>query len=924
MPYTKRILLAILLALCLVPTPGRAQELSDTADSSKKQLAIISAYNEEAVWPRNYIRTIIQEMAEHPEFGPVRVAYMCNAFVHDEEDFRMLEGNILDTFGEGYRPDCLVLIGNFAITLRDKIKEQWGDIPMLFITQTSKYGPIDFYYTSYDQELTFDPSKLRPVSELQEDYNLSAIYTPTRYRETVDMMMHMQPEMKKFVFLADNLYLSRYYNHRIEEYINLKYPDVEYVWQMATNEGDLVPYLNDDNQDMGLLLSTWYYERENAFGFPMIYAADSYIIIGAHKPVFGLRFAYLNYGIIGGVFDDAHAVEQSVVDGLQDLIEGKDMSKIPFRGPQEPKPYINWHRMEALGISEEICPEGTEYLYRPENMVDSGKVHLWIGIGIAAVLLLLLLVVRLAKRGPKFHQNLEGTIYSMPIGYIQAMLFLDKEGKVKTVEYSQGNECLKELNSEHGISGMYADQDPVFWQEAADILRIENKPKTTLVKSPDGEYYVEFIVTASPESTRTRLLVDIFAIDVTDKIKIEQVLRKAADTAIEADNMKSAFLANMSHEIRTPLNAIVGFSNLLCKTTDPEKKKRFMEIIETNNKLLLKLVGDILDITKADSDKLVINWHRVDVNKLINNVCAGIDMTSRPHVRLEKKLGREQCFITSDSYRLTQVLNNLITNAVKFTERGSITVGYEAQGDMLRFYVRDTGLGITETDLKKLFTRFTKLNSFVQGTGLGLSISKAIVEKLGGTIKGESAGKSKGATFWFTIPNTLDEQTEEQAEERIHDDERRLEELRKRATSERRRKQINNAAIDEKATMPSYKKERKKILVVEDNPSNTELVYAMLADRYILVHAADGKQAVRMYVKETPDLVLMDLNLPGKNGYEATAEIRTLSNTVPIIAVTAHAQRSDRERVFSSGFDDYISKPIDEALLIDTIRKFLG
>lgn len=419
------------------------------------------------------------------------------------------------------------------------------------------------------------------------------------------------------------------------------------------------------------------------------------------------------------------------------------------------------------------------------------------------------------------------------------------------------------------------------------------------------------------------ILIGSFGI-ITERKDQMQKLIKAREVAKESDRLKSAFLANMSHEIRTPLNAIVGFANLVCKTTDPEKKKRFVEIIEVNNNLLLKLIGDILDISKADSDKLVINRHKIDVNKLITTICAGIDMSLRPHVRLEKKLPLQTCYIISDTYRVTQVINNLITNAVKFTERGSISVGYEVEGDKIRFFVRDTGMGISETDLAKLFTRFTKLNSFVQGTGLGLSISKAIIEKLGGTIKGESAGKNKGATFSFTLPFSPADNNPDTIDDAGSDDEARLEELKKRAGAERRQKQIEAAANEEKNTLPSYKREKKKILVVEDNQSNTELINALIGDRYELVYAADGREAVKVYVKETPDLVLMDLNLPVKDGYEATAEIRTLSQNVPIIAVTAYAQRADRIKVFSSGFDDYLSKPVDEVLLLETIRKFLG
>lgn len=300
-------------------------------------------------------------------------------------------------------------------------------------------------------------------------------------------------------------------------------------------------------------------------------------------------------------------------------------------------------------------------------------------------------------------------------------------------------------------------------------------------------------------------------------------------------------------------------------------------------------------------------------------------MSHRPNVKLVFNPGLKECFITTDSYRLTQVFNNLVTNAIKFTEKGSITVGYDVAGDMLKFYVKDTGMGISEGDIKKLFTRFTKLNSFIQGTGLGLSISRTIVERLGGTMKVESPGRGKGTIFYFTIPNVLDEEEDKTPQAVESDDESRFEALKQKAKSgglEAGRDNMRNfGTVD--ASRPSYKYEKKKILVVEDNESNYELFEALLADRFELVHSWDGEDAVRMYAKETPDLVLMDINLPYKNGYEATKEIRMLSSTVPIIAVTAYAQSSDKEKIMKSGFNAYLSKPVEEDKLMAVLRKFL-
>ncbi|MDE6023570.1 MAG: response regulator, partial [Muribaculaceae bacterium] len=538
------------------------------------------------------------------------------------------------------------------------------------------------------------------------------------------------------------------------------------------------------------------------------------------------------------------------------------------------------------------------------------------------VVLLTLLIWCFSGKRPRFRKDYNTLVNSMPIGYMQIVLELDKSGTVKKVIFGEQNKTFQALVNDHNLRELKAEEYDNYWQKTADSIIDDPEPKSTIIKAPDEDIFIEFLINSNPKSTESRLILDLFTIDVTDKVQVEKVLREAARAAIEADNMKSQFLANMSHEIRTPLNAIVGFSNLLCKTLDPQKKRRFVEIIETNNHLLLKLIGDILDISKSDSGKLVFNMSKVNVNKLMQTVCSSIDMSNRPNVKLELKPGLDECYISTDSYRLTQVFNNLLTNAIKFTDKGSITMGYDVQGELLRFYVKDTGLGISESDIKKLFTRFTKLNSFIQGTGLGLSISKTIVERLGGTMRVESQGRGLGSTFYFTIPYVLNADDDEASS---MDDGSRFEALKQKAkvgelgvsTDSLR----NFGTVD--ASKPSYKYEKKKLLIVEDTESNSELFDALLEDRFELVHAWDGDEAVRMFAKETPDMVIMDINLPLKDGYEAAAEIRRLAPDVPIIAVTAYAQRSDEEKVMKSGFNAYLAKPVEEEILISTIRRFL-
>lgn len=891
-------------------------------DENKKQLVIINSYNEVAPWPRKYISKIIKEISVRPDFNAVRVIHLNNSLIFNVEDYIEMEDMMFDNYHDA-APDYLVLIGNFAFNLRDRIKETWGDVPMLLISQNNKYANLDYYFTAVSSNDKVGVPKMKPLEDLRSKYNFSMVLTPNRQRETVDMMIEMFPDMKKIVFMADGIYVNRQINRILKEYIELKYPNVEYEWLFAGDEGVMIPYLNNEDPNVGLLLSTWYYTSPGFSGLPQMSTTDSFLINGAHRPVFGLRNAYMPYGIIGGYFACPDEIYAYVHDALIDLISGKNMRDVPFRIPQHSYPYINYPKLQSLDLPETICPKNTVFVDKPDSFWDDYKTYILIGGSALLLILVLLLIWCFSQKGPKLRQEYNRLVDSMPIGYMQCVVNLDRDGIVKAVHYGNQNKALKTLVHDYSLKTLKSKEYENYWQETADAIMEDSGPKGSIIKAPNDEVYIEFIVNRDRRSKDTCLMLDIFAIDVTDKMKVEHVLRDAAKKAVEADNMKSAFLANMSHEIRTPLNAIVGFSNLLCKAVDPEKKKRFIEIIESNNQLLLKLIGDILDISKADSDKMVFNMYKIDVNKLLTTICSGIDLAKKPDVRIEVKLGLDKCFITSDPYRITQVLNNLLTNAVKFTDTGIITVGYElTANNMLRFYVKDPGLGISQADMPKLFSRFTKLNSFIQGTGLGLSISKTIVEKLGGQMKAESDGRGKGSTFYFTIPYELDESADSYATGPASDDETRFEALRQKSKAAADAKAAGHVSLVD-PSMPSYKHERKKIMVVEDVESNYQLFREFLADRFDLVRAKDGEESIRVYAKETPDLVVMDINLPIKDGYQATEDIRMLSKTVPIVAVTAYAQISDRERIMKSGFTDYLSKPVDEDELIATIRKYL-
>ena len=239
--------------------------------------------------------------------------------------------------------------------------------------------------------------------------------------------------------------------------------------------------------------------------------------------------------------------------------------------------------------------------------------------------------------------------------------------------------------------------------------------------------------------------------DITELKETEQMLIKAKEKAEEADRLKSAFLANMSHEIRTPLNAIVGFSSMLEEAEDQEEKHQYITIIEDNNKLLLQLISDILDLSKIEAGTFDIIPERVNAKQLCNDLFQAMQMKTSPQVELRLKDNLPELTFTSDKNRLYQVLLNFVTNALKFTSEGNITIDYQIDGNEVKFSVQDTGMGIEPEKQEAIFTRFVKLNSFIPGTGLGLPICQSIVTQLGGKIGVESE-PGRGACFWFTHP----------------------------------------------------------------------------------------------------------------------------------------------------------------------------
>lgn len=376
-----------------------------------------------------------------------------------------------------------------------------------------------------------------------------------------------------------------------------------------------------------------------------------------------------------------------------------------------------------------------------------------------------------------------------------------------------------------------------------------------------------------------------------------------AQKAENASKMKSLFLANMSHEIRTPLNAIEGFSRVIAETDSQEDRLKFYEIIESNNNRLQSLVNEILDLSRVESGEIVMKTAPTDLNELCTSVKNIFKFRCPDSVKLIFEESTLSVVMNTDANRLTQVFSNLISNALKHTSVGKIAYGYKIlnEGTMIEFFVEDTGEGIKQEDIEHIFETYVSRDAETtkNGYGLGLPLCKIIVEKLGGKISVESE-VGKGTVFRFSMP--------------FHGTIGGVDKSKTTTTSSMRTIRISER---------NGQQIKKKILVAEDEDSNYELVKIVLQKRYRLIRAHNGIEAVTLNEEEHPDLILMDIRMPGMNGLDATRIIKEVSGDTPVVALSAYAFEENIREAKQAGCNEFMAKPFKVENLIDMVRRYL-
>lgn len=852
-------------------------------------ILIISSYNPDT---RNTTANISEFMEEYKRGGGISPVVIENMNCKSLPEAPLWDGKmrgILDKYKENNTPQLIIILGQEAWA--SYISQEYKpDIPVLcgMISKNAILLP--------DSDLNvaeWEPKYIDIQEYVDKGLHLGGFLYSYDVKENIRLIRKLYPKTQNIALITDNTYGGLAMQTLVKkEMENIKDLNLILLDGRKNNIYTIVEQIKNLPDQTVILIGTWRVDVND--GYYVGNATYTMMTANPRIPTFTLASVGIGHWAIGGFSPKYRPIGSDLAKEALSILEKKIAPK-DIHPQIIPNGYVfDASKIKAFDISRLSLPHDATIINEDPSLFSKYRFEILLSvITVLFIFLIMILIffIRTNKLKDKLLDLQKDNILIM--NNIQASIyFIKPDYTVKWRNEVEFHDCIPEF----GPANCFLVKNGVkpYCTRCTVAKAMETKKQVDITNEfGDGKY---LHILANPVLDEHNNLIGVIfkKEDVTKQKQAENELRKAKEKAEESDRLKSAFLANMSHEIRTPLNAIVGFSNIIAEIDDEVERQSYLDIIHKNNDLLLQLIDDILDFSKIEAGTMDYHFEEVDIKDICGEIALADSIKMPSDVVLIFDLGSPSVIVKTDERRVMQVISNFVNNAIKFTTKGSITIYYEIEGDFIRVCVKDTGIGISAENQRRIFERFIKVDTFQQGTGLGLTISRTIIEALGGKI-GVDSEEGVGSTFWFTLP--LD---------------------------------TKRTDIELSPDIPVQSEETPRsdrhhsILIAEDVYENYFLLETLFGKQYQLYHALNGQEAIDMFETYHPDLILMDIKMPVMDGFEATRRIRTLSKTIPIIALTAFAFEREKEIAKQCEFTDYVVKPIDIKELKKLIVKVLA
>lgn len=715
-----------------------------------RPILIVSSYNPDT---RTTTMNISDFMDEYKRLGgtaPVIIENMNCKSLPEAPYWKVKMEHILNKYNNERRPQLIVILGQEGwSSYISQDHNPMGKIPVLggMVSRNMVILPDSNAVLS-----EWEPQSVDIQKYINDGYNLSGFVYSYDVEKNIQVIRKLYPETQHIALITDNTYggvaLQAYVKDKMQIFPDLNLTMLD---GRKNNIYTIVDQIKNLPDKTVILIGTWRVDVNDGY-----YVGNAtYTMMSANPklPAFTLTSVGLSHWAIGGYIPEYRTIGRDLAKKAVSILKD-GMKPENMKTETIPSQFVfDAQKLKEFNLKESNLPSHSNIINEDANLLEKYKYEIMlmvITILLSFLVLVLYFLLRTNKLKDKLLDLQKDNVIIM--NNMQASIrFINPDYTVKWQ-----NQIQYACDPENGPNNCFLVTNPQkpYCQHCTVQIAMTTKKPVEIVKECHPGQYIHVLANPVLDDKQDIIGVIFKKEDVTAIKKTENELRVAKDKAEESDRLKSAFLANMSHEIRTPLNAIIGFSSLLSMAENPEERDEYINIINSNNELLLQLINDILDLAKIEAGTLDFIHSEVDVNQLFSDIEQTSRLKAPKSVKVVFSEKTPRCILHTDKNRLAQVITNFINNAIKFTPTGSIHFGYRQEEKRLYFYVKDTGCGIAQEEKVRIFERFVKLNSFAQGTGLGLSICQMIIKRLGGEIGADSV-KGEGSTFWFTLPDSI-------------------------------------------------------------------------------------------------------------------------------------------------------------------------